>query len=50
MLSLFYRKILDCVRYLLRQITYQEDLEYAQPYEYDQNGLRIYTEMHTVDW
>ena len=46
----FYRNILDCVRYLLRQITYQDDLVYAPCHEYDQNGQRIYAEMHTADW
>lgn len=46
----FYRNILDCVRYLLRQITYRDDLVYAPCHEYDQDGQRIYAEMHTADW
>ena len=49
-LPFFYRNILDCVRYLLRQITYRDDLVYAPRREYDQNGQRIYAEMHTADW
>ena len=49
-LPFFYRDILDCVRYLLRQITYRDDLVYAPRREFDQNGQRIYAEMHTADW
>jgi len=49
-LRLFYRDILGCVRYLLRQITYRDDLVYAPRQESDQNGQRIYAEMHTAKW
>lgn len=35
-LPFFYRNVLDCVRYLLRQITYRDDLVYAPRREYDQ--------------
>jgi Plavaka transposase len=49
-LPFFYRNILDCVRYLLRQIAYRDDLVYAPRREYDQDGQRIYAEMHTADW
>jgi hypothetical protein len=49
-LPFFYRDILDCVRYLLRQIAYRDDLVYAPCREYDQSGERIYAEMHTADW
>jgi hypothetical protein len=49
-LPFFYRNVLDCVRYLLRQITYTEDLVYAPRREYDANGQRVYAEMHTADW
>jgi len=45
----FYRNVLDCVRYLLRQIAYRDDLVYAPRREYDQSGLRIYAEMRTAD-
>jgi len=45
-----YRDILDCVRYLLRQITYRDDIFYAPRQEYDQNGQRRYGEMHTAEW
>ena len=50
MLPFFYRNVLDCVRYLLRQIIYQDDLVYRQRREFDADGERIYAEMHTVDW
>ena len=49
-LPFFYRNVLDCVRYLLRQIAYRDDLVYAPRREYDQSGQRIYAEMHTADW
>lgn len=49
-LPFFYRNVLDCVRYLLRQIAYREDLVYAPRREYDPDGQRIYAEMHTADW
>jgi len=49
-LPFFYRNVLDCVRYLLRQIAYRDDFVYAPRREYDTNGQRIYGEMHTADW
>ena len=45
----FYRNILDCVTYLLRQITDRDNLVYAPCHEYDQDGERIYAEVHTAD-
>jgi len=49
-LPFFYRKVLDCVRYLLRQIAYRDDFLYVPHREYDTNGQRIYAEMHAADW
>jgi len=49
-LPFFYQNVLDCVRYLLRQIAYRDDLVYAPRREYDQSRQRIYAEMHTADW
>ena len=46
----FYPNVLDCVRYLLRQIAYRDDLVYAPRREYDHSGNRVYAEMHTADW
>ena len=45
-----YHNVLDCVRYLLRQITYRDDLVYAPQREYNHSGNRIYAEMHSADW
>lgn len=45
----FYSNVLDCVRYLLCQIAYQEDLVYILRHELDPNGERIYADMHTSD-
>ena len=49
-LPFFYRNVLDCVWYLLRQIAYRDDLVYAPRREYNHSGNRIYAEMHTADW
>ena len=49
-LPFFYPHVLGCVRYLLRQITYRDDMVDAPRREYDPSGQRIYTEMHTADW
>jgi len=49
-LPFFYWNVLDCVRYLLCQIAYRDDLVYGPRREYDQSGQRIYAEMHTADW
>ena len=49
-LPFFYRNILDCVRYLLHQIAYRDDFVYAPRREYDQDGQRVFAEMHTADW
>jgi len=49
-LSFFYRNVLDCVRYLLRQIAYRDNFVYAPRREYDHTGQRVYAEMHTADW
>jgi len=49
-LHFFYRDVLGCVKYLLRQIAYRDDLVYAPRGEYDPSGQRIYAAMHTADW
>ena len=49
-LPFFYRNVVDCVRYLLRQIAYRDDLGYTPQREYDHSGKRIYAEIHTADW
>jgi len=49
-LAFFYRNVLDCVRYLLRPIAYEDDLVYVLWPESDPNCERIYAEMDTVEW
>jgi len=49
-LSFFYHNVLDCVRYLVRQIAYRDDFVYAPRCEYDHTGQRVYAEMHTANW
>ena len=48
--TFFYRNIVDCVRYLRRQVAYKEHMVYAPVHEYDPDGNRMYSEMHTADW
>jgi len=45
-----YRNVLDCVRYLLRQIANRDDFVLPPPRECDHTGLQLYAEMHTADW
>jgi len=49
-LAFFYRSVVGCVSYLLRQIAYRDDLIYVPRWEYEPSGQRIYAEMHTADW
>ena len=46
----FYRNIVDCVRYLIGQIAYKDSMVYSPVKEYDSEGARVYTEMHTGQW
>ena len=48
--TFFYRNIVDCVRYVLRQVAYKDDMVYAPVHEDDSDRNRMYSEMHTVDW
>jgi hypothetical protein len=48
--TFYYRNVIDCVRYLIRQIAYRPDMVYAPIREYDSSGDRLYSEMHTADW
>jgi len=47
--TFYYRNIIDCVRYLIRQVAYSSDMVYAPIREYDSSGQRLYSEMHTAD-
>lgn len=46
----YYRNILDCIRYLIRQKSYASYMVYAPVYEYDEAGHRTYSEMNTATW
>jgi len=46
----FYHDMLECVRYLLRQIACQDNLVYTPRRECDPTRHGIYAEMHTADW
>jgi len=48
-LPFFYRKVLHCGRYLLRQIAYQDSLVHVPRREFDRNTERMYAEMHTAN-
>jgi len=48
--TFYYRNIIDCVCYLIRQVAYSSDIVYAPIREYDLSGERLYSEMHTADW
>jgi len=48
--TFYYRNVLNCVRYLIRQVAYKSDMVYAPMREYDSSGERLYSEMHTADW
>ena len=48
--TFYYRNIVSCVRYLIRQVAYKEHMVYAPIREYDSNGDQLYSEMHTADW
>ena len=49
-IRLYYRDLHDCVRWLLRQPAYEDEMTYAPERRYNMKGERLYTEMHTADW
>ena len=49
-LPFFYYNVMDHVRNVLRKIAHQDDLVYALRREFDPNGERLYTGMHTAAW
>ena len=40
--TFYYRNIVSCVRYLIRQVAYKELMVYAPIREYDSNGDQLY--------
>ena len=47
--TFYYRNIIDCVRYLIRQVLYRSDMVYAPIRKYDSGGKKLYSEMHKAD-
>ena len=48
--TFYYRNIVSCVRYLMRQVAYKEHMVYAPIRKYDSNGDQLYSEMHIAAW
>ena len=48
--TFYYRNIISCVRYLIRQVAYKKHMVYAPIRESDSNGDQLYSEMHRADW
>ena len=48
--TFYYRNIVSCVRYLIRQVAYKKHMVYAPIRVYDSNGDQLYSEMPTSDW
>jgi len=48
--KIFYRDVVECIRYLLCQKAFAQDLLFKPSREFDSQGCRVYMEMHTVDW
>jgi len=46
----FYRDVVECIGYLLRQKTFSEDLVFKPIRKFNRQGGRVYTDMHTADW
>ena len=46
----YYRNPLELVTYMLSQPAYKDHLVYAPVKEYNADGERIYSELHTGDW
>ena len=48
--TLYYRNILDCVRFLIRQVAYRSDMLYPHVQEYNLSRQRLYSGMPMADW
>jgi len=46
----WYRNVLDCIRYLVRQKCYEKDIVWSPVRDFDVHGDRVYTEMNTGTW
>jgi len=48
--AFYYRDLEDTIQYLLRQRAYAEHLVFEPIQELDNEGNRVYKDMHTGDW
>jgi len=48
--TFYYRNVIDRVHFLIRQVAYRSQRDYAPVREYNSSGERLYSEMHTADW
>jgi len=46
----WYRNVLDCIHYLVRQKCYEKDIVWSPVWDFDVHGDRVYTEMNTGTW
>jgi len=46
----WYRDVLDCIQYLVRQKCYAKDIVWSPVRDFDAHGERVYTEMNTGTW
>jgi len=48
--TFYYRNVINCVRYLIRKVTYRSDMVYEPIQQYNSSGERLYSAMHTAYW
>jgi len=48
--TFYYRNVIDCFRFLIRQVAYRSQMVYGPVLEYNSSAERLYSEMHTADW
>lgn len=46
----YYRNVLECIQYLLRQRSFAEHMVWAPNFEYNASGERTYADLYTADW
>lgn len=49
-LRLYHRDPVKCVKFLLRQRSYKEDMVYAAVREFNDKGECMYSEIHSGNW
>jgi len=47
--TFYYLNVIDCVRFLIRQVAFRSEIVYAPVREYNSSGERLYSEMHPPD-